>query len=158
MTRDRGNVWSEASIDTRDTGNARAEASQDTRELQDNWSQLPQARVSNAEWLLSPVDTHEDTWHQFQSKNLETRSQSSSNPHVHQREPFVSLSKLSRADRRESQTPDDPRSDWSLGSSISRVWAELPQARVTRGNSYTDGYFQYLNVPAHKVNILNILF
>ena len=143
---------------TRDTGDAWSEASQDTREAQDNWSQLPQARVSNAEWLLSPVDTHEDTWHQFQSKNLETRTQSSSNPHVHQRKQLVSSSKLSRADRRESQTPDDPGLDWSLGSSISRVWAELPHARVTRGNSYSDGYFQYLNVPAHKVNILNILF
>ena len=139
MTRDRGEAWSEASQNTRDT--------------QDNWSQLPQARVSNAEWLLSPVDTHEDTWHQFQSKNVETKSQAQSYAHVHQRKPLVSSSKLSHGDRIELQllTPEDPRQDWSLGSSISRVWAELPQARVTRGNSYSDGYFQYLNVPAHKV-------
>ena len=111
--------------------------SDDTRELHHNWSQLPQARVSNAEWLLSPVNTRVDTWHQ---------SQSSSEPQIDSRDSGV--------DRIGTQSLSEPREDWSLGSSsISRVWAELPQPRVTRGSSYRDGYFQYLNVPAHKVSI-----
>lgn len=141
MTRDIQDTWPKSSYNTREQEDSRPEVPHNTRE--NNWSQLPQARVSNAEWLLSPVDTRVDAWHQ---------SQSSSGPRKDRRDWSQSISSSKPdVDRRESQSSSEPSVDWALdSSSISRVWAELPQARVTRGSSYGDGYFQYLNVPAHK--------